>query len=228
MRNVDDRPRPVQGALQTDDNLFDFFHPHVDRAVEEHGKPVGEEGVYYLTSLLVERAHPQADAPEEAVDTLVELQIQATRGDRPQAIRAYRSLGDRALVTSGFFRQSLGRKLVSRQYYIDMGAAAYDALAGLLRAAGFGSRALGDDGGHRGGHKGLDDIYSELSEAFEACSEVLGEVREAVRGEGEGQLSDGDIVALYEEWLATGNPRVAARLARLGVVPAAGGDGRVC
>ncbi|MCK6504867.1 hypothetical protein L6R53_15945 [Myxococcota bacterium] len=221
---VDHRP-----GLQTDDNLFDFFHPHVDRVVEEHGRPVGEEGVFYLTSLLVERAHPDAQAPEEAAATLVELRIQAAQGDRPKAIRAYRSLGDRALVTAGFFRQSLSGRLVSRQYYVDMGAAAYDALAGLLRAAGFGGRRVGEGGSAgEGGHKGLDDIYQELAEAFEACSEVLAEVHDAVRGEDEGRLSDGDIVALYEQWRATGNPRLAARLARLGVVPARGGGDRAC
>lgn len=213
-RTVDPAP-----GLQTDDNLFDFFHPHVDRVVEEHGRPVGPEGVFYLTSLLVERAHPDAQAPEEAAETLVELRIQAARGDRPQAIRAYRSLGDRALLTAGFFRQSLSGRLVSRQYYVDMGAAAYDALAGLLRAAGFGGRVVGD-----GGHKGLDDIYQELAQAFEACSEVLDEVRDAVRGEDEGRLPDEEVLALYEQWRATGSPRLAARLARLGVVPGGGGD----
>ena len=209
-------------GLQTDDNLFDFFHAHVGRAVEDHGKPVSDEGAWYLTSLLVERAHPDVAAPEEAVDTLVELQLHAARGSRSQAIRAYRSLGDRALVTSGFFRQSLTRKLVSRQYYLDMGAAAYDTLAGLLRAAGFGGPVVGE-----GSSRGLDDIYDELAHAFEACSEVLSEVRDAVRSDDGGQITDGDIVELYEEWLATGSPRIAARLARLGVVPVSGGDGKV-
>lgn len=220
MSVASDSPAPAAG-LWTDDNLFDFFHAHVGRAVEDHGKPVSEEGAWYLTSLLVERAHPDSGTPEEAADTLVDLQLQAAQGSRSQAIRAYRSMGDRALVTSGFFRQSLSRKLVSRQYYLDMGAAAYDTLAGLLRAAGFGGAVVGEGAG-----RGLDDIYDELAHAFEACSEVLSEVRDAVRGDDAGQLSDGDIVELYEEWLATGSPRIAARLARLGVVPGPSGDGR--
>ena len=214
--------------LDRGSNLFDFFHAHVDQALQEQGKPVSEEGAWYLTSLLVERAHPDSSAPEEAVDTLAELRIRAATGDRSGAIRAYRSLGDRALVVSGFFRESLSRKLVSRQYYLDMGASAYDALAGLLRAAGFGGASVVGDAGPA---RGLDDIYHELAHAFGACAEVLGQVREAVRHDLEGEeeaLSDGDILSMYEEWLAPGSPRIAARLARLGVAPVRASDGRVC
>jgi len=213
----------AQPGIQMDDNLFDFFYAHVGRAVEEHGKPVSEEGAWYLTCLLVDRAHPAKDADENKGETLVDLRLQATKGDRSQAIQAYRRLGDRALLTSGFFRQSLARRLVSRSYYIAMGAAAYDTLAGLLRVAGFGR-----SGTDRGAARGLDDIYDELAASFEACSEVLYEVSDAVREEDGGSLSDADIVALYEEWLATGSSRVWARLARLGVVPVRAADSKVC
>ncbi|RME27088.1 MAG: hypothetical protein D6798_05390 [Deltaproteobacteria bacterium] len=207
--------------LDVDANLFDFFHEHVGRAVEDSGVPVSREGVWYLTGLLVDRAHRTEE--EDAAGTLVELRVQASEGDRTTAISAYRRLGDRALMTAGFFRQSIARKLVSRQYYIDMGAAAYDALAGMLRAAGFGRReVIGDSGG-----RGLDVVYDELAQRFEDCSEVLAEVHHAVRERHETALSDSDILALYEEWLATGSPRVAARLTSLGVVPVRGGDGRV-
>ncbi len=210
-------------GLDTDANLFDFFHAAVDRAVEGHARPVSEQGVWYLTGLLVDEAHRKESVEDEA-ETLAELRIRASQGDRATAIRAYRSLGDRALFVSGFFRQSLSRKLVSRQYYLDMGAAAYDTLAGLLRAAGFGRGQVVGEGATRG----LDSVYEELAQAYDSCSEVLAEVRDSVRESDGGELSDVDIVSLYEEWLATGSPRLAARLASLGVVPVRGGDGRVC
>lgn len=213
-----DPTRP--NGLDTDANLFDFFHAYVDQAVDQQSAPVSEEGVWYLTGLLVDQARPAAE-PEGA--TLAELHLRAREGDRATAIRSYRSLGDQALVTSGFFPRSFSRKLVSRQYYIDMGAAAYDSLAGLLRAAGFGrGQVVGDA---RPGTRGLDAVYDELAGAFEACAEVLTTVREAVRDSTEGKVSDADIVAMYEEWLVSGNPRLAARLAGLGVVPGKG-DGR--
>ncbi len=215
-------PASTVAGLDVDANLFDFFHEHVGRAVGDHSAAVSREGVWYLTSLLVDRAH-RRDAEDDATGTLVELRVRAAEGDRATAIRAYRSLGDRALMTAGFFRQSIARKLVSRQYYVDMGAAAYDTLAGMLRAAGFGrGEVVGDSGG-----RGLDAVYDELAQHFADCSEVLAEVHDAVRDSGEAGLSDADIVALYEEWLSTGSPRVAARLAALGVVPVRGGDGRV-
>ncbi|MCB9780839.1 MAG: hypothetical protein H6742_19885 [Alphaproteobacteria bacterium] len=221
-RDPHDRDAPVRldheprASLDREsDNLFDFFLDHVEQAVVGNAAPVSEESVWYLTSLLVDRSRPDES---EQPDTLVELHLQARTGDRSTAIRAYRHLGDRALYVSGFFRQSLARKLVSRKYYLDMGAAAYDSLAGLLRAAGFGGAALVGDGG--GGSKGLDGIYDELAHAFESCSEVLGEVCETVREQARGELSDADILALYEEWQATGSPRIANKLARLGLVPA--------
>lgn len=214
MPGPDSRGPAVVGGLQTDANLFDFFLGHVTEAVEDHAVPVGEDSVWYLTSLLVERAHPTRE-PRQEPATLAELHLQAREGDRSTAIRAYRALGDRALVTAGFFHRSLSRKLVSRQYYLDMGAAAYDTLAGLLRAAGFGRAQVVGEGAGRG----LDAVYDELAQAFEACTEVLDEVREAVRDEVGRAASDADIVALYEEWLRSGSPRLAARLQALGVVP---------
>ena len=39
--------------LCTAENLFDFFHAQVDAAVSRTGNGVSEDGVYYLSILLV-------------------------------------------------------------------------------------------------------------------------------------------------------------------------------
>jgi hypothetical protein len=202
--------------LSTDDNLFDFFHEQVDHAVSDHRVPVSRDGVYYITNLLVERSRAQDSAPKRLVD----LHIEARNADHASAVKAYRELGDEALYVSGFFRASLERKMVGVRYYQDMGAAAYDTLAKLMLVPG----VVGS----------LARVFHELADGFVACSEALAQVREGLGGN-----SDQDIIALYERWLSTGDPRAAARLKELGIEPMAlaqalgggtpgGTDGSLC
>jgi hypothetical protein len=185
-------------SLCTAENLFDFFHQRVEDAATHQGLEVSQDGVYYLSNLLVERTRTERSGGGE---TMVELSIRAGQGDRIGAIKAWREMGDRALYVSGFFRSSIARGPVGVDYYLDMGASAYDRLSRMLRVAG-------------GTGGGFEDVFGELSESFRQCSEVLDEVRQEVR-----ERTDLDIVKLYEEWLATGSPRVADRLRELGVIP---------
>ncbi|MFT5680670.1 MAG: hypothetical protein ACI8RZ_001576 [Myxococcota bacterium] len=203
-----------QGVLSRAESLFDFFHERVDAAVQDKRASVSKEGVFYLTNLLVERGHTEnADAAE----TLVELRLRAQTGDRTCAIQSYRELGDRALYRSGFFRGSLKRSFMSMDYYLHMGAAAYDALSRLLD---FGRRPP------KTGHKDLSEIYLELADRFTMCSDVLSEVEQEVRTE-KSAPTDADVLQLYESWLVSGSPAVARRLRALGVIPGRS-DGEIC
>ncbi len=205
--------------IWTRESLFDFFHEQVGVAVTNQGHPVSTEGVYYLSNLLVERRRA-ADAPTG--ETLVDLHLRARQGGRAEAIQAYRELGDQALYTTGFFRRSLSRKSVGVSYYQGMGAAAYAQLAGLLGPT---------RGGLIGVSQGLDAIFRELARTFAACSEILREVRDALRAQ-VARTSASAVLELYEQWLETGSPRAAERLRDLGVVPArpglVGPDGTPC
>lgn len=182
------------------ENLFDFFHASVDAAANRAGSPVSEEGLYYLSHLLVERGR----APEKgAPDTLVELYAAAQQGGAAR-VSALRELADRALYVTGFFRGSLRRRTVSVTYYMDMGASAYHRLSQIAA-------------GPRGEARGLDGVWGELSEKFEAASDLLQDVREEVAVSAEHR--DADVLRLYEAWLATGSPGLYQRLRELGVVP---------
>lgn len=183
-------------------NLFDFFHGHVDLAVKDTATPVSEDGVYYLANLLTE----QSAATSEGPHTLAELHIAGSNGDTATAIRSYKTLGDRALVTAGFFQESLRGRAVGVDYYEDMGASAYARLARML------------GGGGRVVRGGIDAIFAELAACFHGCVRILGEVRESIAAEQQTD-TDTDVLALYERWLATGSPALARRLQDLGVVP---------
>ena len=196
----------ARGSVARSEDLFAFFHDSVEAAVERRGKPVSEGSVFYLTTLLVDRGRIRPEDARADGPTLAELHLNAMSGGPARAVAAYREIGDRTLYTTGFFRRSLARRLVSVDYYRQMGAAAYQRLASLLRIPG----AAG----------GLDDVFGELGRQFTLCSDLLQEVRDDLRAEE--VSSEAEILRLYEEWLETGSARVAARLRELGVIPMRG------
>jgi len=191
-----------QPSLSREENLFDFFHNAVGGAVSSTGAVVSEDGVYYLSNLLVERGRA-SESPQPS--TLVELRMQAQERGGAAAVQSLRELGDRALYTSGFFRPSLSRQNVSLDYYLSMGATAYDQLASVMRWTGAGG--------------GFENIYEELAHQFESCSTILQRVRDQVRAH-----SHADILKLYEQWVANPDRATADQLSELGVIPMRPGE----
>lgn len=183
------------GELVAEGNLFDFFRSRVQKAVTHQRAPVSEAAVWYISGVLADQGH-RDEEPVPA--TLVELRARAQEAPMGEAVSLWKRLGDHSLVVIGFFRESLERRKISPSYCSDMGRSAYGSLARMLR----------DPSG------AVVDVFGELAERFEACAGVIQEVREESR-----ECNATDIVRLYEEWLATGSPRVAERLRQLGVVP---------
>jgi hypothetical protein len=187
-------PTPSRG-LTTASDLFAFFLGRVETAAAHQGAPVSENTVYYLSNLLAEQGRPDESG---APTTLVELRQAAAAAPRAEAVTLWKRLGDQSLLVTGYFREHLERRRLSRQYVATMGTSAYGVLERLLD-------------GPRGG---FGEIFGELAERWQTCANLLAEVRDE-----SAERSDTDIVKLYEEWLATGSPRVAERLRELGVVP---------
>ncbi len=177
-------------------NLFDFFREKVETAVAHQRAAVSANTVYYLSGLLADGGHLAADDAPGGT-TLVELRERAASAPFAESVTLWRRLGDTALMTLGFFRESLERRRISRDYYEQMGASAYGTLRGILRDPAGGP-----------------DIFGELEEHYRDCAEVIAEVRDESRDE-----NDTNILRLYEEWEATGSPRIAERLRKLGVIP---------
>jgi hypothetical protein len=106
-----------------------------------------------------------------------------------------KEIGDVALFVSGFFSDSLNRKLVDVDYYVSIGGRAYNVL----------SRVETDT---------FSPVFAELGEKFVAFVDVLSEVSERTSCR-----SNSDLLRLYEKWLKTGSRRSGQLLVERGVVP---------
>lgn len=182
-------------APVADGDLFEFFHERVESAVSHQRAPVSPNAIWYLSSMLTERGRAQEGDGDH---TLVELRERAVSARPAEAVTWWRRLGEESLLVLGWFREQIDRRRVSRDYCTTMGKSAYDRLARLLG----------------GPSDGFGTIFAEVGDRFEVCATLIAEVRDESR-----ERSDRDIVALYEQWLATGSPRVAERLRTLGLVP---------
>lgn len=180
----------------TKNNLFDFFDERVQRAADTHSISVTTDSRRYLAQLL---CRPESALNEHTPDTLAELHLHAANAKRNEALRLYRTLGDRALVVAGYFSESLEGRPVGVDYYADMGGAAYNRVAVL-------------------GQVGQQEdpwtlLFRELAHRFRDCLELVRDVADQNRAAG-----CKDLVALYEHWLRTRSQNAAKLLGEMGVL----------
>lgn len=163
-----------------------FFHQVLTEALDHSGMSVSPSTEYYLVGLLGEFANARiSDAP-------LGLRLVSTEG--AERVQALKEIGDTSLYVSGFFAESMSRKLVDVGYYIGMGGAAYRELSGRL------------------GSSGAADVYAELSGRFPAFVDVLARIRSQVNFAGD------DVVTLYKEWMRTKSDWIEERLGSMGVL----------
>ena len=177
-------------------NLFDYFHQRVEDARLARGGRLSSDTGLYLAQLLVDRARTDRRGPPES--TLADLYARAAHAPPTEQARTYRELGDRALYVLGYFAASLRSRTVGPSYYVAMGAAAYDRVDHVL-AVWF-SQAFGG-------------VFKELASHFDTAVSVIDAVRERHKAD-----RPDDLPFLYDQWLATGDPTLAARLRAAGLI----------
>src|SRR5206468_11422421 len=108
------------------ESAVEFFKELVDGALAHQGLATNELTAFYVVQLLasfVDRgADDQPDAP---------LAVRLAHALEAGGVRQRSSLkqiGDRSLFISGFFSDSLNRKLVDVDYYVSIGGCAFNAL----------------------------------------------------------------------------------------------------
>jgi len=183
--------------MDLNSNVSAFFHELLTSTIKNQGLDTSEPTECYLVNLLATFTKQQLD------DQPLALKMATAVFSSPdERARYLKDIGDQSLYVSGFFAESLQRKLVDVDYYIQMGGAAYSELARFFRgnpnSAVFG------------------DVYDELGHKFPRFVDVFAEVAE------ETMTGNLDLVRLYERWLRTGSEWMERRLRAQGVIPPKG------
>jgi len=194
--------------LVRDETPMEFFREQLERAMEHQKVSTSTFTEHYLVNLLSACVHGDLPPSEPGYDEtpLAVLYVRAVQASRAERTRLLRTMGDTALFVSGFFADSLSRKLVDLGYYKAMGGHAYARLSREDAALGGGLGAT---------------VFSELSDRFSEFADVLAEVSETSR-----LSTNTSVLRLYERWVQTGSRRAAALLAERGIAPLLPGDGR--
>jgi hypothetical protein len=172
----------------------DYFRELVTGALGRRKVSTRPETEFYLVNLMNQFMTPDR-LPGEPLALLLK---DALEEPQPQAQSAmFRQIGDVSLYMGGFFQDSLNRKLVDVDYYIEMGGSAYQRVASS-----------------RVPEESLRPVYAELAAKFAALIDVFAEV-----GDQTSLRTERDLLRMYELWVRTRSERAAKALADAGILP---------
>jgi hypothetical protein len=179
-----------------------FFKELVSEALEHQKVSVLPETEFYLVQILsqflsADRLYTrdsEGNLKEEPLALMVKEAIEAPLPDAQRNL--FRHVGDVSLYVAGYFQDSLSRKMVDVDYYIEMGESAYQNVA---------ARAQEDI---------LKALYQELAQKFSSCVDVLAEVSDKTT-----QKTEKDLLRIYELWVRTKSDRAAKALQEAGIIP---------
>ncbi len=130
-------------------------------------------------------------------ETLAEMYLKAQNAPAPVRADLLKKLGDSSLYISGFFGDSLSRKVVDIDYYVGMGGVAYGSL----------SRSASDEQSSQ--------MFEEFSVRFAEFVDVLTYISQ----ESLVQTNE-DLLKLYDRYLATGSKLAEEQLVEKGLLTA--------
>src|SRR5712691_4206039 len=182
-------------AVVRRESAVEYFKELVDGALSRQGLATQELTAYYVVQLLASFLQRRLTTEPDASTPLAVRLGRALDSGGMQQRASLKEIGDVALFVSGFFSDSLSRKLVDVDYYVSIGGCAYNAL----------SRVETDT---------LSSVFAELGEKFVGFVDVLSEVSERTSCS-----SNADLLRLYEKWVKTGSRRSGQLLVERGVVP---------
>jgi hypothetical protein len=137
----------------------------------------------------------QEDSTEKPPETFAEMYLTAMNAEAPKNKELMRTVADRSLYLTGFFAESLQKKIVDVDYYSDIGSAAYYNLAAWTK------------------EDTLSMIFTTFSRRFRDFVYVLNYVSEKSLVQ-----SDQNILHLYDRYLRTGSDLAREKLNELGVI----------
>lgn len=173
----------------------EFFQDLVERAVSSQNVCTSDAAQRYLVELLSQFLH--TTQLQDGISPLAIRMHQASLFSPEEKLHTFKQLGDYSLYISGFFSESLKRKVIDVDYYINIGSVAYLNAAGLHPQNTF------------------QKLFNELSKKFTKFVEVLSQVSHQTQVSSEYN----DILRLYEKWLKTKNQYLLKLLSEHGLIP---------
>ncbi len=173
------------------ESAVEYFKEQVEAAMAHQGIVAGELTAFYVVHLLA----GFLQRPAEDDEPLALRLVRALESGGARQRDSLREIGDVSLFISGFFSDSLRRKVVDLDYYVNIGGYAYTTLS----------------------HHEADTfspVFAELADKFVDFADVLSEVSER-----SSCSSNTDLLRLYERWLKTGSSHSGQLLVERGVVP---------
>lgn len=132
---------------------------------------------------------------EKPPETLAEMYLVAMNLESPRNRELMKIMADRSLYMAGFFGDSLQRKLIDVDYYMEMGSVAYHNLAQWTR------------------EDQLSYVYKTFSCRFSDFVDVLSYMSEKASIQ-----ADQNILRLYEKYVKTGSEFAREKLNAMGIV----------
>jgi len=153
----------------------EFFRNLVTTATQNQNIAIQQETEFYLVTLLTQ--FMQGDSLKQSEEDPLAIQLhKAMEANKIEQIRVLKDLGDFSLYISGFFPDSLKRKLIDIDYYMAMGGIAYHRLSSTLA------------------QEALQSLYKDLCERFGIYVDILSEISDHAFSH-----TDKDILRLYEK-----------------------------
>lgn len=179
----------------------EFFEDSVTQAFERVGVETFPLAKNYMVDLLTqflnrETLFPADDQTEKPQSrTMAERWFEAVGAEPALRPEKLRRLADSTLYISGFFGDSLKRKLVDVDYYAEIGGSAYAHLA------------------HSAEEDMMARLYSEYAQRFLEFVDVLTYLSQKSLVQ-----SNGDLLRLYERYVTTGSTLARDQLVEKGLL----------
>lgn len=171
-----------------------FFNTLVNEYLSKTGVNVSESVKNYLSELLQfyifsDHLFSIDSSGRKQVKTLAELYLNSYHSNISLKSNL-KKIGDTSLYISGFFRKSLKKKMVSVDYYINMGRQAYEGLSGF-----------------QGG-----ELFEELAVRFPDLVFVLFQIRKKNQSD-----KYNDLLSMLDQYMETGCSQMAKDLIDQGI-----------
>lgn len=178
----------------------EFFTSIVDEAAQGRSMQTLPMSRSYIAELMynyvwVTNLFEEQDDGKLAQKTLAEQYLTANQSPSPIREKMLKRLADSSLYISGFFGDSLKRKVVDIDYYIDMGCTAYDSLARQIE------------------EEMVAQVYKEISGRFLEFVDLLTVISQKIMTQ-----SDLDLLRLYDRYVLTGSSLAKEQLMAHGLI----------